>query len=150
MINYIEKGYGLHKLIKESGHSLKQVDDVWISSNNSVVQAIIDDYNPLPEAKTKALTALGKHASDLIDKNIDPIKAKRIQSDALFVTSKGSRGAALNAGETAKLTALEDAMIYPNAIFAQYDIEAAKVTNETDWTNIQSIVDAATISLEAI
>lgn len=46
-INYIEKGYGLHELILASGHWLAQRDGVWISSDDSIVQQIIDNYNPL-------------------------------------------------------------------------------------------------------
>ncbi len=51
-INYIEKGSGLHAAITAAGHWLRQVDGgVWISDNDAVVQAIIDAYNALPDAK---------------------------------------------------------------------------------------------------
>jgi len=43
-INYIEKGYGLHQEISRQGHSLSEINGVWMSSNDDAVQAIIDNY----------------------------------------------------------------------------------------------------------
>ena len=48
MIIYTEKGYGLHKEIAEKGYSLVQRSGEWISSDDVAVQAIIDNFNPLP------------------------------------------------------------------------------------------------------
>lgn len=49
-IIYTEKGYGLHEAIRAAGHWLEQRDGVWISSNDTAVQAIIDAYT-LDDAK---------------------------------------------------------------------------------------------------
>lgn len=54
MITYTEKGINLHNLINESGYTLSQIDGVWVSSDDIAVQAIIDSYDPLPEAKEEA------------------------------------------------------------------------------------------------
>lgn len=54
MINYIEKGHGLHEAIRNAGYSLYQVDGVWVSNNDTEVQAIINDYNPVIDAKNEA------------------------------------------------------------------------------------------------
>lgn len=54
MINYIEKGDGLHEAIKAAGHSLQQINGVWMSSNDDEVQAIIDSYDPIPDLQEKA------------------------------------------------------------------------------------------------
>ena len=51
MINYIEKGAGLHKAIRAAGHWLIEENGVFVSSNDEAVQAIIDSFDPLPEAK---------------------------------------------------------------------------------------------------
>lgn len=64
-INYIEKGYGLHLVIRASGHFLQQSNGVWVSDNDASVQSIIDTYDPLPLYKSDAIvgikaTALGK------------------------------------------------------------------------------------------
>ncbi len=58
MINYTEKGYGLHAAIGEAGHKLEQRDGVWTSSDDEVVQAIIDSYNPLPSRKLEKISEL--------------------------------------------------------------------------------------------
>jgi hypothetical protein len=49
MINYIEKGEGLHLVIADAGYTLKQVDGTWVSDNDVEVQSIIDSYVETPE-----------------------------------------------------------------------------------------------------
>jgi hypothetical protein len=44
-IIYTEKGYGLHAAIAAAGHSLTQLDGVWLSSDDAAVQSIIDGYS---------------------------------------------------------------------------------------------------------
>lgn len=50
MINYIEKGPGLHRAIAAAGYSLEQRDRVWQSSDDEAVQLIVDGYT-LDQAK---------------------------------------------------------------------------------------------------
>lgn len=148
MINYIEKGAGLHNEIVKQGHSLVHTDGVWVSSNEVAVQAIIDNYDPLPIAQAEAIKEIAQYASDLIDSKIDPLKAKRIQSDAISATTKKAKGNTLNAADNAKLDNLEAAMTYPDKIFAQYDIEEAAIIAATDWTLID--VDTIKSRLDAV
>jgi len=58
MINYIEKGMGLHAAIAAAGHSLVQRDGVWLSSNDLAVQNIIDAYNELGDQKATRNAAI--------------------------------------------------------------------------------------------
>ena len=51
MIQYTEKGPGLHSAIAQAGHWLRQENGVWISSDDAAVQAIIDGYDPAPVAR---------------------------------------------------------------------------------------------------
>ena len=51
MIQYTEKGSGLHAAIRAAGHWLREENGAWVSSNDEAVQAIIDSFDPLPEAK---------------------------------------------------------------------------------------------------
>lgn len=44
MINYVEKGIGLHRAISTAGHSLYEHDGVWVADDETAVQAIIDSY----------------------------------------------------------------------------------------------------------
>lgn len=62
MITYTEKGYGLHQAIAAAGHSLSQVDGVWIASDEAAVQAIIDAFDPLPPARDEARIAIDEAA----------------------------------------------------------------------------------------
>lgn len=64
--NYIEKGIRLHRAIRNAGYSLSQVDGVWISSDDTAVQAIIDSYDALPEAKADARQRVVLEASRLV------------------------------------------------------------------------------------
>lgn len=50
-INYVEKGPFLHAAIRAAGHWLREENGTWVSSNDEAVQAIIDAYDPLPEAR---------------------------------------------------------------------------------------------------
>ncbi len=52
MINYTEKGIWLHEEIGNQGHSLIEKDGIWIASNDTAVQGIIDSFDPLPFVKT--------------------------------------------------------------------------------------------------
>jgi hypothetical protein len=58
MIHYIEKGAGLHQAVQKAGHWLRQENGTWVSSNDAAVQAIIDAYDPLPEAKAAKWEAI--------------------------------------------------------------------------------------------
>ncbi len=64
MINYVEKGFGLHVAVGAAGHSLEQLDGVWVSSNDGAVQAIIDAY-PLASTKAEIVAAIDAHAKTL-------------------------------------------------------------------------------------
>lgn len=148
MINYLEKGRGLHKAIAEAGQSLYRIDSNWVSSDDVAVQAIIDTFDPLPKAKAAAIAEIAQFASALIDKNVNPIKARRIQADATLASSKKANGKPLSAAGVGMLNRFETVMVYPQAIFAQYDIEEARIIAETNW---QSMDEAgAKARLEAI
>lgn len=58
MINYVEKGYGLHQEILAAGHWLVQQDGVWIASDDTAVQAIIDGYDPVAPAQAAKSTEI--------------------------------------------------------------------------------------------
>lgn len=51
MIQYTEKGVGLHQAIRAAGHWLREENGQWVSSNDAAVQAIIDGYDPAAPAR---------------------------------------------------------------------------------------------------
>jgi hypothetical protein len=78
MITYTEKGAGLHDAIRAAGYTLRRENGVWISSNDTAVQAIIDGY---------ALTDAAQWKSDQID-----AYAKQLRDRALKAVSAGEMG----------------------------------------------------------
>lgn len=133
--------------IESEGYTLKQHDNIWVSSDDAAVQLIIDAFDPLPDAQAEAVEAISQHADNLIAKKINPIKQRRLQADAVSATIQKGNGTP-NAPQQAKLDNYEAAMAYPNAIFAQYDIEEAAILAQTDWTLID--IEAAKASLDNI
>lgn len=64
MINYTEKGQMMFKAITDAGHYLYQRDNVWISTDDGAVQAIIDTY-PLSAYQHEICAAIDSHAYEL-------------------------------------------------------------------------------------
>lgn len=64
MINYIEKGRGLHDKIATMGYSLEYRNGEWYSDNPTVVQSIIDNYS-LDEAKKIILNDIDVYARNM-------------------------------------------------------------------------------------
>ena len=139
MINYTEKGHRLHKIINAAGHLLSEVDGVWESSDNTAVQAIIDSYDPLPEAKTDAKARIIKEASKRVSAIypfINPDKEEAIGlyefTTDLYLSTKA------NAREPLTGRLLQFKMIHDTAQAA-----ITVVNSMTDWQVVDAY-DAAT------
>lgn len=63
MINYIEKGNGLHESLIAAGVSLEDKNGTWVSNNEALAQSIIDSYDPLPYERTQTKSRIIKEAS---------------------------------------------------------------------------------------
>ncbi len=79
MIEYIEKGIGLHEAITAAGHWLHHIDGDWKSSNDAAVQPIIDGYT-LDKAKAEKSLAVSLHAKALRDRVTSTIAAGEMAS----------------------------------------------------------------------
>ena len=66
MINYTEKGWGLHAAIRDAGHRLSRKDGVFVSDDDVAVQAIIDNYDELAEAKKHARARVKQVAAEKV------------------------------------------------------------------------------------
>lgn len=147
MITNILPCTGLNEAVESQSEELYQLDNIWVSTNDVKVQAIIDSFDSLSWIKGSAIKEIAQHANDLIDSQLDPLKVKRLQADALSASIKKGNGA-IPPAEQAKLDSYESAMVYPAKIFAQYDIEEAAIIAQTDWTLIN--IEAAKANLDAI
>lgn len=66
MINYIEKGIGLHRAISAAGYVIYNEDGVWITNNDTAVQSIIDAYDQLPDEKVTKVAEVREEALNRI------------------------------------------------------------------------------------
>lgn len=79
MINYIEKGFGLHRAIAAAGHWLIEADGIWQSSDDVAVQAIIDAYD-LAACQDEVCAAIAAHAKALRDHAVADVSAGELAS----------------------------------------------------------------------
>lgn len=74
MIEYTEKGPGLHAAIRKAGHSLVEENGVWVADDELAVQAIIDSYS-LDDCKSLKREEVARYAAKLRNRivaNISP------------------------------------------------------------------------------
>lgn len=79
MINYTDKGAGLTVRIQQLGHILREENGAFVSSDEVVVQAIIDAYS-LADAQAYKAAEISSHAKRLRDKVIRSISAGEMAS----------------------------------------------------------------------
>lgn len=74
MIQYTEKGAGLHDRIAKSGHWLKQLDGEWVSSDDAAVQAVIDAYTVADAAayRSAEVERIAKAKRDQVIAGVSP------------------------------------------------------------------------------
>ena len=66
-INYVEKGHWLPDEIGRQGYHLTQRDGTHVSTDDVAVQAIIDSFDPLPNAKADKIAELNLEAGKRVD-----------------------------------------------------------------------------------
>jgi len=151
MINYSEKGSNLHDLIAKAGHSLSQIDGVWVASDDVAVQSIIDSYDPLSYEKEVAISKIYESVKSRIDQHSAGYSAAEIatfpalQSEIIEFNVSGLVGASMqDVIDRGRLTVqqLSD-MLTPKitlqkALIAQRDVEVSLIQAETDWTLIDT------------
>ena len=105
MIDYIEKGAGLHRAVAAAGHWLEQRDGVWISSDDTAVQAIIDGYT-LAQAKTekrREVSAVARQKYNLVTAGISAAEMAGwpiLLSEAVAYRASGIVGASIHSEAT--------------------------------------------------
>lgn len=115
MINYAEKGSGLHDHIRAAGYGLCCVDGTWQSTNDAAVQAIIDGYS-LADSKAEICGRINTRAKELRDAAVAGISPAEMASwaikrgeAAVYATSGNAADApVLSAEAAARGVALAD------------------------------------------
>ena len=116
MIDYIEKGAGLHRAVTDAGHWLEQRDGVWVSSDDAAVQAVIDGYT-LAQAKAekkREVSAKAREKYDLVTAGISAAEMAGwpiLLSEALTYRASGTVGAAIQSEATIRGIAVETLVV---------------------------------------
>lgn len=157
MINWIEKGYGLIEEIKAQGHTIKMVNNEWVTSNDEAVQAIIDSYDPLPRAKQEARQRIIKQCQDAaaVMENAYPEIEKRTftrqeaearayvadNSAATPILSAIASARGLTVGELANRVIAHSDLFTAQAaaLIALRQAKEDQIDNSTDWREVQNI-----------
>lgn len=103
MIQYIEK-CGLHEAIRRAGHWLHQHDNIWISSDDVAVQALIDGYT-LEQTRAAKAAEISAYAKTLRDKVIRSISAGEMASWPIKLAEAAKYLATGNAADAPMLSA---------------------------------------------
>lgn len=137
MINYVEKGIGLHDAIRNAGHWLIERNNVWISSNDDAVQAIINAYDPIPKAKELKIAELkaeGLRRIQLVFPAIDNFETLLLVKNIILSIAPAARQ--LTASMTSVSNIYDAGVNAQTAINAMTDlatIEAYNVSTQPVW-----------------
>lgn len=158
MINYIEKGKSLHEAIEAAGQTLIQVDRIWISSDDTIVQAIIDSHNPLPIEQERAKIRIVAEAEEAVSSltsryprfEIDTFPYQRaealaFQADSNAVTPiidkiaerRGKTRTQVASRILAKVAQFE--ALTSDYVGHRHKLED-DIDSETDWTKLKAMV----------
>ena len=146
MINYIEKGIWMHKAIGNAGHWLRQVNNVWESDDDPVVQVIIDDFDPLPFSQNDAKARIKVSASakmSTIYSFISPTSEEALGLYDYTVDIYQLIVPAAREPITGRL--LEFKTVYDTAKVGLADVNA-----ETDWTLCDAVAQVTIDAIEAL
>lgn len=137
MINYTEKGAGMHQTIYDAGYRLENIDGVWISDNDTAVQIIIDNYDPIPEYKAEKIAELKQEAVDRANtkySNINSFDDMLMIRDIVLSINAGSRTLTTGIQFIADIyQAGSAASSVINAMTLETDIKNYDVVNTPAW-----------------
>jgi len=180
MIKYIEKGFGLHTAINDSGYTLEPNtnDKAYDLAGNqspaidTAVQAIIDSYDPLPEAKVEAIDRINIAAGNTRTKYVTNIPSQdatyqlKLQDAQAFIAASYPEVSLanypfINAEASAMSSTGQVAADLIVATFNSWTHLAAaiegerrtaieQVKAETNWQQCSAIADISEITLGAM
>ena len=138
-INYIEKGSAMHQAIDAAGHWVRQVNQVWQSSDDAVVQAIIDAFSGA-DAVVPVVAAIKAKAREVIVARYPDWKQANMTARAVELTRIMAGGVALSPAESAELAALETAWAWIKSVRAASDAHEAALMVLAEADDFDSIV----------
>lgn len=136
-ITYTEKGHGLHDAIRAAGFSLRREGDLWVSSDDVAVQAIIDSYSQLANEKKLKIEELKVEAVSRASakySNINSFDDMLMMRDLILSVVPAARSLRPNIQYIADIyQAGIDARVDINALTDLVAIRAYDVVNTPTW-----------------
>lgn len=146
MINYTEKGYGLHDAIKAAGYFLDHKnggarafqDGKQSTTIDTAVQAIIDGYDEIDHwkaEKAKEIKAEGLQRITLVYPALDSLDEVQIIADLVkYMRDNGAAAPTGDLGTAASIySAARIAIIAVNAMTVIADVKSYDVVNAPIW-----------------
>jgi hypothetical protein len=161
----------LQNKIKKSGYNIEKINGVWVTSNDTAVQAIIDSYNPLPEAQKEQIDLVNTKAGETRTKYVTniPFQEAAYQAKEADVRRYKSDGypsdltpypfvaAEVDATGLSATQAADDVIIQADQwLMLNAEIErlrrkaSVEIGVETDWQQVSVIANNYIQQLEAI
>lgn len=167
MLNFGTKNNAnLHRLFRTAGFSVARHDGIWVTSDDAAVQAIIDKYNPLPDAQKDALQKVKDASASKRLEFVTQAAGKDAEytfkaREATQFNIDGSIGVFMQArmdatGDTATIVAdvwnaNAAGWMQVGAYIAGLEDKATKlISEETDWTQCSKIADMIASQLKVI
>ena len=126
MINYIEKGYGLHAAISSAGHSLIERNGAWVADDDAAVQAVIDAYTAA-ETAAPIISEIKAHAREIILARYPDWKQTNMTARSVELTERVATGGALTTAEQAEIDAMKAVWSWIKSVRAASDAHEAAV-----------------------
>ena len=151
MINNPNPCTGLNEAVELQGEKLYELDNVWKSTNDVIVQAIIDNFDSLAWLKGDAIEEMKMYADSLVSAFIANRDIHRYMQRTITLVAKPARGqGALNASEKAELDTIEQYGVYPTDLRNQQDIEEAAINSVTDFGLVMGALKTAKSNLDSV
>ena len=97
VIQYVEKGAGLHDRVAAAGYRLWQRDGVWVADDDAAVQGIIDGYT-LDDCRAEVIARIDSHAAALRNTIVGSVSPAEMASWSI---KRGEAQAWIAAGDAA-------------------------------------------------
>ena len=104
MINYTEKGIGLHLAIAKAGYVFKQENGIFVSDNDTQVQLIIDGYT-LSNAQIDKSANVDKYAETKFDKAVLGVSPAEMSGWSILRAEQAKYELSLNTADCPSIVA---------------------------------------------
>lgn len=139
MITYTEKGSGLHRAITQAGHSLVHHDGIWIASDESAVQAIIDAY-PASATAAPIIVEVKLHARERILARYPDWRQANMTARSVELTETLATGGVLTADEQAEVAAMKAAWAWIKSVRVKSGEHEAAINALVDLSDFSGIL----------